>query len=456
MAASTAVVPVVMMARLLRAGGTAVSTSEVLDAVRGFAAVDLSDRETVHATLRATLLKDPEHEAAFERAFAALFPVAREPRRAADGGMAADSAPGGSGGETVTSYPDRLADALAGGEASRVDELVAEAVSRWGGQPDGRSERHHAQRVVRAMDLARVYQRVLRAATEGSHLERQHAVTAAGEAIDELARKVDELVAAHLAQGQVARPAVQVDDGLTDQAFLRLSPTEVAALRAAVRPLARALATRLGRRRRRGRGAVDVRRTVRASLGAGGVPLDAVLRRRHHSKPDLVVLCDVSGSMSLFAPFMLAFIHAVQQEFTKVRTFIFVDGVVEVTNLLSTSSTLLLDARDLLDRRGLVARDGRSDYTAAFQTFLNKWPDVVTSRTAVIVAGDGRSHDRPPAVVQLARMAGESRHLYWLDPEPLSEWETDDSAMAVYAPHCDGVYEVSTLRQLADAVAAIA
>ena len=444
-----------MMGRLLRAGGVAVSTSEVLDAVRGIAAVDLSDREAVRATLRATLVKDLEHDAAFERAFAALFPGAREPRRPA-GSTASGSASSDGDGRADSSYPEQLADALARGDTSRVDELVAEAVSRWGGQSDGRSERHHAQRVVRAMDLARVYQRVLRAAAEDSHLGRQHAVTVAGEMIDELQRKVDELVAAHLAQGQVARPAVQVDDGLSDQAFLRLSPTEVVALRAAVRPLARALATRLGRRRRRGRGAVDVRRTIRASLGAGGVPLDAVLRRRHHSKPDLVVLCDVSGSMSLFAPFMLALIHAVQQEFTKVRTFIFVDGVVEVTNLLNASSTLLLDARDLLDRRGLVAHDGRSDYAAAFQTFLRRWPDVVTSRSAVIVAGDGRSHDRPPALGQLTQMAGSSRHLYWLDPEPQSEWETDDSAMAVYAPHCDGVYEVSTLRQLADAVAAIA
>lgn len=453
---STAVAPVVMLASLLRASGVPVATSDVLDGVRALAAVDLARRDDVRAALRATMAKDGEHESAFGRAFAAVFPAERTRPRRLDTAEAGSSGHAGSDDEPGRNRADDIADALVSGDAQRLDDLVADAVSQWAGAPDGRSERHHAQRVVRAMDLARIYQRVLRAAAEDGGLGRQVAALAATEAVEELQRLVEELVAAHLAQGGVVPGAASTPDGITDRPFLRLSPTEVAALRAAVRPLARTLATRLGRRRRRGRGAVDVRRTVRRSIGTGGVPLEPVLRRRHRSKPDLVVLCDVSGSMSIFAPFMLALVHAVQEEFSKVRSFVFVDGVVEVTDVMSASDTLLLDARDLLDRRGLVARDGRSDYAHALQTFLDQWPDVVTTRTAVVIAGDGRSHDRPPAAGQLAELARASRHLYWLDPEPTTEWDEGDSAMAVYTPHCDGAFEVSTLRQLSDAVAAIA
>jgi len=197
-----------------------------------------------------------------------------------------------------------------------------------------------------------------------------------------------------------------------------------------------------------------MRRTLRRSIATGGVPLDVVPRRRHPSKPDLVVLCDVSGSTAQFAPFTLALLHAVHQEFGRVRSFVFVDGVVEITDLLEAAPGVL-DPRHLLDRKGLLARDGRSDYALALGRFLSTWPDAVGPRTSVIVAGDGRSHDRPAALPQLAELARSSRRLYWLDPEPRAEWDTADSAMPLYAEHCTAVFEVATLRQLADCVARI-
>jgi uncharacterized protein len=163
----------------------------------------------------------------------------------------------------------------------------------------------------------------------------------------------------------------------------------------------------------------------------------------------------VSGSTAQFAPFTLALLHAVHQEFRRVRSWVFVDGIVEITGLLQDAPGVL-DPRHLLDRRGLLARDGRSDYTLAFGRFLDQWPDAVGPQTTVIVAGDARSHDRIPALPQVRELARLSRRLYWLDPEPRADWGTADSAMRLYAPHCTGVFEVSTLRQLADCVGTIA
>ncbi len=131
--------------------------------------------------------------------------------------------------------------------------------------------------------------------------------------------------------------------------MLAASTTELHALRAAVRPLARKLASRVGRQRRRHRhGSLDVRRTMRRSLDAGGIPLDPAWRRARRTKPQLVMLCDISGSVAEFAHFTLMLLHAMRAELAGLRAFVFVDGVAEVTRVLEEAE---------VDARPAVARD---------------------------------------------------------------------------------------------------
>jgi uncharacterized protein with von Willebrand factor type A (vWA) domain len=445
------VLPLLALVRQLRAGGVPVSTGETIDAAHALAAVDLAARTQVREALRVTLVKDANHGDVFDRAFETLFPRPRPARPAPSTSDQPAAGPGRPGDD----LGQLLADAMVGGADSAVAELLSDAVDRWSGAIDGRSVEHHTQRVLRRLDLARLYRQVLQPDPDADPLGRSLSASEADARIEEIRRRIRELVAAQLGQPTAGEPA-RNRDALDDTPLLRAGPDELAALRSAVRPLARRLATRLHRQaRRRGRGSLDMRRTLRRSIGTGGVPLDVVLRRRHPTKPELVVLCDVSGSTAQFAPFTLALLHAVHQEFRRVRSFVFVDGIVEITDLLE-SAPGVLDPRHLLDRRGLLARDGRSDYTLAFGRFLETWPAAVGPQTTVIVAGDARSHDRPAAVPQLAELRRLSRRLYWLDPEPREEWTTADSAMPLYARHCTSVFEVSTLRQLADCVAAIA
>jgi hypothetical protein len=198
-----------------------------------------------------------------------------------------------------------------------------------------------------------------------------------------------------------------------------------------------------------------MRRTIRRSISTGGVPLDPAIRRRIPTRPDLVVLCDVSGSVATFVPFMLSLLHALHDEFPRVRSWVFVDGISEITEILQRSPGVL-DPRHLLGRRGLIAADGRSDYARALGTFVATWPDAVTPRTTVLVVGDARSHDRRPAVDELAELRRLSRRLYWFNPEPRREWDDDDSRISLYGTKCSGVFEVSTLAQLEDCVARLA
>ena len=239
---------------------------------------------------------------------------------------------------------------------------------------------------------------------------------------------------------------------LEDVDFLGANASQLRELRQAVRPLARRLAARAAQKRRlRRRGRLDVRRTVRRSLSSGGVPVDPAFRAVRASKPDLYVLADVSGSVIEFAKFTLSLLHAMNEEFAKMRSFAFVDGIDEVTGLLEEGGHRM-DLRGAFARAMVVAADGHSDYGSVFRRFAERYGGDVDARSTLIVMGDARNNYREPGLGQLRDLRERARRLYWLNPEPRADWDTSDSIMGAYAPWCDRVFEVRNLRQLAACV----
>jgi uncharacterized protein len=463
---------VTTVGRGLRAAGVPVSTGDMLDAVRAINAVDLSSRAELTEALRASMIKTEGLDQAFERVIRSVLVRMRPTLQAsAEGSPTVDAShlPGAPPAAADIGEPSpnlakneglatALRMALAQGDDAEIERLLALSIEEFGGlDAAGRStSTHHVHRVLRGLGLNRLFHELLRdAANPDDAVGRRSAVDDANQRIQELRRRIEEMVEQGL-QDRVGPPAVaaRLPDGIEDLPLLRARADELLELRAAVKPLTRRLAARLGRRRRRGGDIVDMRRTIRNSLASGGVPLVPATRRQRRSRPDLVVLCDVSGSTAQFAPFMLALLHAVHREFRRVRSFVFVDGIVEITELVESAAGVV-DARHLLAHRGLIAGDGRSDYTRALRRFLDSWPDAVTPRTTILLAGDARSHDRPPALAELSRLRELSRRIYWLNPEPHDEWNTGDSELDSYRSDCAGVFEVSTLRQLGECVAAI-
>jgi uncharacterized protein with von Willebrand factor type A (vWA) domain len=437
---------VISLVGRLRRAGLAVSTSEALDAVAAVAVVGLGGRTDLRNALRSTLVKDSTHDVAFDRAFDAVFPrVRRSPPDAHQG-------PGeqGAGDDSM----DDLARALREGDLEHVDDLLEAAIDRHGGsQDDGRSAGHHAQRALRRMNIPNLYRRYLDQADGESGFDRALDAAEAAAAMEQMKRRMQDLVSGRMREADAGASMQQLEDP-EDRPLLRAGADELVAMRQAMRPLARRLATRLGNRRRRGTSGLDMRRTIRSSMGTGGVPVQPVLRRRRPTKPDLIVLCDVSGSTAQFAPFTLTLLHALHQEFRRVRSFVFIDGIVEITDILA-SSPGVLDPHHLLARKGLIAKDGRSDYRRAFASFLDTWGDAVTAKTTVIIAGDARSHDRAPATREVAELGHRARRLYWLNPEPRSDWDRLDSRAGDYGRHCTDAFEVSTIRELIAAVTQI-
>jgi len=188
---------------------------------------------------------------------------------------------------------------------------------------------------------------------------------------------------------------------------------------------------------------------MRASLSTGGVPIDPRFKRPRPGKPEIVLLGDISGSVATFARFTMQIVFAISGQFSRVRSFAFIDGMDEVTPFFGAGIDFGAAMRRIGTEAEVVWLDGHSDYGNAFATFRDRFlEDAVTSQTTVIVTGDARSNYHDPNVAALRDIAASARALFWLNPEPRRYWDTGDSIMGLYEPWCDEVAEVRNLRQL--------
>lgn len=235
-----------------------------------------------------------------------------------------------------------------------------------------------------------------------------------------------------IAERGIAPSADQVD-------FLIASREQLVELRRTVQPLARKLATRLAARRRRAaRGRIDIRRTLRRSLSTGGVPLRPAYRRHRPARPEIVLLCDVSGSVAGFANFTMLLVQAMREQFSKVRVYAFVNRVDEVTRLVTNGEADPAElGRRIATEAAVSGWHGSSDYGAALGEFAERHLDAVGPRTSVIVLGDARTNGFDPNAAALRRVVARARRVHWLNPESPGQWGTGDSAAHVYAEIVD-------------------
>ena len=427
----------------LRSAGLPVSVAESLDAGRAMAAIDLLEREQLRAAYAATVVKHPAHRPAFDRLFDLWWPSAlgdgeSSQDDSADGNL--DDADPADLAAMRDQLRDRLRDVLISGDAESLRRLAREAVNGLGRTEGGQPGRQSwfTYRVLRALNpetlMASLLESVLRGQERGGLAEKvaRQMLTERMKAFEELVEaEVRRRLAEERGAEAIAKTAVKP---LIDQVeFLRASRDDLAALRREVYPIARRLATRLTARRRLGRsGRLDVRRTVRASLSTGGVPLTTIFRPHKPHKPELVVLCDVSGSVAAFAHFTLLLAFALREQFAKVRVFAFVDSTDEVTRFFDRGGDVVDALARMSSEADVVWYDGHSDYGHAFEVFAQKWPDAVGPKTSLLVLGDARTNYRAPSLPALRGIVRQARHAYWLNPEPRQYWSSGDSAAAVY------------------------
>ena len=448
----------------LRRAGVTIGLTGVVEACAALRHVDIGRRDHVRWALRCTLVKRVEDEAVFDALFDARFAIRRPGpagRHAGDPGDPGD--PGGSGdpgdpGGSGHDLLDRIVAALAAGDDADLVELAHEAAERHGGFGTATgSDRYHLQRALRALrPHALAHDALLRRRGE---IPRRDEATERSDRADVEAR-LDRFLAALLGATRERRPVPGPDDAGTDHGhhvrvedldIADASVAELQLLRQAVRPLARRLAARIARRRHRPEGALDVRRTVRRSLAAGGVPLDPTFRRRHPHRADLWLLCDVSGSVAEFARFTIGLLSAVHDEVPKLRSFLFVDDVVEVTALLA-ARTHEVDPFRVVAGAGAPLGGRRSDWGAVLARFRADHGATLTRRSTILLTGDARTHGHDPRSDVVVDLVRRTRGVWLLDPEPRARWSAGDTAVGAYRDAGAHVRELRTLSQLAAAV----
>jgi uncharacterized protein with von Willebrand factor type A (vWA) domain len=447
----------------LRAAGIPVSMVEAIDAMEAVKLVDIGDRSALKAALGATLVKNARHYQAFDVAFEVFFAHHRslkpeDQSSPESGGVPRGRTDGGSGSQSeIDELVEALFRAIMGGDAGALEAAARRAVDELAGIEPGRpvGGTYYLYRTLRRLDLEALQERLLEAALAGlqeddaldTRLAREEVDAQIAKLRQEIQDEIRRRLVADRGRKSVARTLRQ--PLVEDLDLMHATRADLTDIEDVIEPLTRKLAARLARRRRLLRsGRLDFRKTVRRSLGTGGVPMDPAFRKARPHRPEVLLLCDISGSMATFARFTLQFTYAMATQFSKLRSFVFIDTVDEVTRYFGPG----IDFNQALGRIATEAEavwlDGHSDYGNSLARFEERYGSEVTPRTTLIITGDARNNYRPPRAEILDRVAQKARSVYWLNPEPKSYWDSGDSVMGRYAPFCDGTYEVRTLRQL--------
>ena len=459
----------------LRNAGLPVSLTENLDAMEAVKQIPIEDRDAFKYALGATLVKSNSHWRAFETVFEGYFSL-RGPHYSLleDGTTDADEMwremqeqnrqgeGKGSGGGMDSLTPEELAmmlyQALLNGDQAMMRALAKQSVQRFAGMEPGRpvGGTYYLYRTLRNLDLDSMLEKLMEASRqevggELTGLEERLEKDEYDSRIEQFKAEIESEIRRRLVadRGAEAMAKTLRKPLPEDVEFMHASRDEMINLRKALQPLTRKLAARLARKRRHGRkGPLDFRSTVRHSLSYGGVPAEPKFKYPRPAKPELMVVADISGSVAAFARFTLMLVYAIQGQFSKVRSFVFIDGLDEVTEYFKTTEDIQEAIHRVNTEADVVWVDGHSDYGHAFEVFWEKYGRDVGPKTTVLLLGDARNNYHASQSWVVKEIRQKARHVYWLNPEPKSYWNTGDSIVGDYGAHTDGVYECRNLRQL--------
>jgi uncharacterized protein with von Willebrand factor type A (vWA) domain len=162
----------------------------------------------------------------------------------------------------------------------------------------------------------------------------------------------------------------------------------------------------------------------------------------------------VSTSVTSASVFFLSVLHALHDQFRKLRSFVFVERISEVTDVFERERSFKAVSRAIATDSGVADVSGYTDYGRVWLEFLDKVVDDLDPRATVIVLGDARTNGRDPRADVFAQVAEKAGRTFWLNPEPRLYWNYGDSVIAAYERHCEA-FECWTTGQLEDFVKAL-
>ena len=438
------------LAEDLRAEGVAIGTSEMLDAFEAMSHVSWTNQTDFKEALAATLAKSPEDRRVFELVFDRFFFRAAEAEAARqqinENGDGQDS-DADAADINLDTLRQQIAQALRDGSDAAMRDLARLAIAAFGrGEGSG----------VLGVDVQRI-RRALGLRTEPQPELPDDDPRHAGLPREQL-RKFEQ----HLRR-ELERDLIERTQSLPPKRPLneldRALPTgpiqDLAQVHKVVSQLKRRLATQGHEQKGRRRHAhVDVRRTMRASLQTGGVPIDLKYRPRRPRRPEIFVLCDVSTSVTSASTFFLSVLHALHDAFRKLRSFVFIERISEVTEVFERERDFRAASEAVSRDAGVADISGYTDYGRVWTEFLALIEDELHPRATVIVLGDARTNGRPPREDVFAAITSKAGRTFWLNPEPRLYWNYGDSVISAYEKYCIA-FECWRTDQLEDFVKAL-
>jgi uncharacterized protein len=464
----------------LRAVGIPVSVGEHVDAARAVAHVPLRSRAVLRAALQCALVKEASQLSTFDLIFD-LWVAGAGP---------ADTGAAPLAGLTDAALRAALRAAIAAGDVFLQPLLAEEYVRRFSGVEPGRAVAgvRYMLAATEAAGLDGIRDDLIAAATGGdgggggpgeagqangravapcdggpaggprvSALRERLARAAADRAVGDFRQLLQSAVRRALAADRGAaavRRTMHVQ--LAQDLDISASSAHSRQIGLAVAPLSQHLARILASQASNRHSKVSIRGTLRRAMATGGVPFSIATAPPRPPRPEIVVLCDMSGSVSAFSRFTLDLLIAMDSRLSRLRTFAFIDGLADITGLVADARATGRPLGTMEATAGSASVSGRSDYGRVIRAFARGPARSLTRRSVVLVIGDARTNHLDPAVREFAEIAGRAGRVYWLNPEPRQYWDDGDSVIGGYAPLCTRVEECRTLRQIADFVLSLA
>ena len=436
----------------LRSEGVAIGTSELLDAFAVLGEIDWREREPFRQALAATLAKSPEDRRVFDLVFERFFFRATEAAAIEIGvgelGANAGDGDGTPGQIDLEELRTQIAQALAEGDEARMRDLARLALAALGRGSDDSG--------VVGIDVQRM-RRLLGLRTDPQPDFPDDDPRHDGLPPDAL-RRFEAMLRRELERAQIERTQTLPPSrplGELDRALPSGPAADLAAVHRVVAQLRRRLATHgVERRGSHRHDHVDIRRTMRASLQTGGVPVVIKYRPRRPRRPEIFVLCDVSTSVTSASVFFLSVLHALHDSFRRMRSFVFIERISEVTDIFARERSFAAVSDAIASDAGVADVSGYTDYGRVWSEFRALVEDELHPRATVIVLGDARTNGRDPRADIFATIAAAAGRTFWLNPEPRLYWNYGDSVIDAYTPFCTA-FECWTTRQLEDFVKAL-
>ena len=438
---------VLAFAEELREEGMALGTSELLDAFAALNEVPWTEQADFRAALSTTLAKSPDDARIFELVFERFFFRATE-AEATRHEISEGPSRHGDFDVDLDALRQQIAAALQDGSEAALRDLARLAIAAFGKGEGSGVLGVDVQRIRRALGLRSEPQPDLPAEDprrDGVPREQLRRFE------QQLRRELERGLIQRTASLPPKRPLTELDRALPTGPI-----QDLAAVHRVVTQLKRRLATQGHELKGRKRHAhVDVRRTMRASLQTGGVPVELKYRPRRPRRPEIFVLCDVSTSVTSASTFFLSVLHALHDSFRKLRSFVFIERISEVTEVFERERDFRAASEAVSKDAGVADISGYTDYGRVWTEFLALIEDELHPRATVIVLGDARTNGRPPRDDVFAAITARAGRTFWLNPEPRLYWNYGDSVISAYEQHCRA-FECWRTDQLEEFVKALA